>query len=104
MEHSIHKQEAEVLQHEQAMEALMRHLPRLSTQLCPCPSVNMARAVFNREQVVKTLWPEYGRDARAVEAFVVVLSRYTLALWWCQRTRSAATTHIRQDINRLLAC
>ena len=98
------QQEEEVLQREQAMEALMCHLPRLSTERCPCPSVNMARATFNREQVIKTLWPEYVDDAIAVEALVVVISCHTLAIWWCQYTRSAATTCIRQDVSRLLAC
>jgi hypothetical protein len=104
MENPMDRQEEEVLQRAQAREAFMRRLPRLSTERCPCPSVNMARAAFNREQVIKALWPEYGADARAVEALVVVLSCHTLAIWWCLRTRSMATTLIRQDVSILLEC
>jgi hypothetical protein len=100
----MEKQEEEELRREQAMEALIRHLPRLSTERCPCPSVNLARASFNREQVIKALWPEYGADAKAMEALVVVLSCHTLALWWCQHTRIVATTLIRQYVSILLEC
>jgi hypothetical protein len=104
MENPMDRQEEEVLQREQAMEAFMRRLPRLSTERCPCPAVNMARAAWNREQVIKALWPEYGADAVAVEALVVVLSCHTLAMWWCQRTRSVATTLIHEYVSVLLAC
>jgi hypothetical protein len=100
----MEKQEEEVLRREQAMEALIRHLPRLSTERCPCPSVNLARASFNREQVIKALWPEYGADAKAVEALDIVLSCHTLAIWWCQHTRSVATTLIQQYVGILLEC
>ncbi len=104
MENPMEKREEKVLQREQPVEALIRHLPRLSTERCPCPSVNLARASFNREQVIKTLWPEYGADAKAVEALVVVLSCHTQAIWWCQHTRIVATTLIRQYVSRLLEC
>jgi hypothetical protein len=105
MQNPMQKQEEEVLQRrEQAMEALIRHLPRLSTERCPCPSVNLARASFNRVQVIKALWPEYGADAKAMEALVVVLSCYTLAIWWCQHTLSVATTLIQQYVGILLEC
>lgn len=98
------RQEEGALQREQDMEALIRHLPRLSTERCPCPYVNAARATFNREQVIKALWPEYVDDAVAVEALVVVISCHNLAIWWCQHKRSLATTLIRQYVSRLLAC
>ncbi len=98
------KQEGGALQRAQDMEAFMRHLPRLAPERCPCPYVHMARAAFNREQVIKALWPEYADDARAMEALGVVLSRLDLAIWWCQRKRSEATTCIRQFVSRLLIC
>jgi hypothetical protein len=100
----MEKQEEGALQRAQDMEAFMRRLPKLATERSPCPYVNMARAAFNREQVIKALWPEYVDDARAVEALGVVISRLNLANWWCQRKRSEATTRIRQFVSCLLVC
>jgi hypothetical protein len=98
------KQEKGALQRGQVMEALIRRLPRLSTERCPCPYVNLARAAFNREQVINALWPEYVDDAVALEALVVVISCLNLAIWWCQSKRSVTTTLIQQYVSRLLAC
>jgi hypothetical protein len=101
---NMEKQEEGARERAQDVEAFMRRLPGLVTERCPCPYVNMARAIYNREQVIKALWPEYVDDARAVEALGVVISCLDLASWWCQRRRSMATMHIRQFVIRLLVC